>query len=697
MSRLSEFFHKSLDFLFYSLFFLTPLVLWPRTSEIFEFNKMLLVYALTGMIVAAWIGKSVADRKFQVRRTPLDIPLFLFFLSQIASTIFSIDPHTSIWGYYSRFHGGLASTVCYILLYYAFVSNVTQTRSRFYLLFSLLISTALISTYAILEHFGIDKDIWVQDVQSRVFSTLGQPNWLSAYLLAILPLPILLSLQADSKHKRLYWLLAGALFLSILYTKSQSGVATTFLTLSGLALFLIIFSRSTKTKTKPVFLLLIGFIVLALTIGTPWTPSPDQISTALKRGGPIWPQMESRLNQYGLSTVIKEIDPSTYTPQEKEHIAAIKEGRQYGGSSSMEIRRNVWQGAIELGKRYPILGTGLETFGYTYYWVRPASHNLLSEWDFLYNKAHNEYLNFLSNSGLTGLLTYLLVIFSTIYIFIKQFRSAKETDNKLLIAGLCFGYLSILFTNFFGFSVVAVALLFFLYPAISLVNSEKEARYLTLPIQINNKIAIAVISLLLIYWLNWVRVFFVSDIKYNTARSYLNSGLVGQALPLLSQAHQMYPQEPNFTAALAEANAQAAIAVHQQLESLPSSASATIKEQGLSMRQGFIDEAIEKSNLSIKQNKYQTNFYKSKAKVEIYLALIDPKYQNDALHTLLELTTYTPTDAKNFYNIGLIHQNLNNLEAAKLSFDRALELKPDYTSAREALTSIASTSAQEKP
>jgi O-antigen ligase len=52
----------------------------------------------------------------------------------------------------------------------------------------------------------------------------------------------------------------------------------------------------------------------------------------------------------------------------------------------------------------------VETFAYSYYNFRPAQHNQLSEWDYLYNKAHNEFLNFLSTTGAFGLATYLLII-----------------------------------------------------------------------------------------------------------------------------------------------------------------------------------------------------------------------------------------------------------------------------------------------
>lgn len=123
-----------------------------------------------------------------------------------------------------------------------------------------------------------------------------------------------------------------------------------------------------------------------------------------------------------------------------------------GITDSEAIRMPVWKGAIKIWQRYLIFGSGVETFAYSYYLDRPAEHNLLSEWDFLYNKAHNEYLNILATTGSLGFLSYLSLLGGTIWLIKK---------NPSLLGA----YVSILVTNFFGFSVVIIGLYFFLIPA----------------------------------------------------------------------------------------------------------------------------------------------------------------------------------------------------------------------------------------
>ena len=187
--------------LFYILFFLTPLVLFPKTSEVFEFNKMVFVYAATIFIVFFWILKMILSRKIIFKRSPLDIPLILFLISNVISTIFSIDQRTSLLGYYSRFNGGLLSTVSYLMLYWAYISNMDKAKTKT-AIFTLLTSSFFISIYAILQHFGVDKNIWADDVVNRVFSTIGQPNWLAAWTVAIISITWGLLLKSKKKNEK---------------------------------------------------------------------------------------------------------------------------------------------------------------------------------------------------------------------------------------------------------------------------------------------------------------------------------------------------------------------------------------------------------------------------------------------------------------------------------------------------------------
>ena len=218
---------------FYLLFFSVPLFFLSITSELFEFNKIILTYLITTVIVSSWLADCILQKKFVFRRTPLDWPLLIFLISQSLSLLFSISTHVSWHGYYSRFNGGLASLLAYSLLYWAYVTYMDR-RSTLKLINYSLITSALVSIYGTLEHFGFspscvfttgtwDVSCWVQDVQGRVFATLGQPNWMAAYLVALMFVP-LSKILSSKKFPTIYYLLFTIYFSALLFTKSRSGL-----------------------------------------------------------------------------------------------------------------------------------------------------------------------------------------------------------------------------------------------------------------------------------------------------------------------------------------------------------------------------------------------------------------------------------------------------------------------------------------
>lgn len=414
-------------YLFYLLFFLVPLIFSPVNSELFEYPKMMLTYGLTIIIMAIWLIKMILAKKIIYKRTFLEIPLLLYLGSHILSTIYSIDPHVSFWGYYSRFHEGLLASICYVLLYFAAVSNLTKEHVK-KIFYVSLFSAAIVSVWAILEHFGgsiscilttgkFNDDCWVQDVRNRVFATLGQPNWLAAYL------DILILIALSFKNKISF--LSIPFFLALLFTKSRSGILGLG---AGLGIFLFFYF---KKINKSFLVLLFLLTLLVLFFGLPF----------------------AQTEKYSLERFLA--DKQQITNNKQQNI-----NPDLNISESGDIRKVVWTGALKIWQRYPVFGSGVETFGYAYYLDRPIEHNLLSEWDFLYNKAHNEYLNLLSTTGTVGIITYFFIILSFGKFPISNFKFLNNFQ-----IGLTAAYISILVTNFFGFSVVIIGLYFFLIPA----------------------------------------------------------------------------------------------------------------------------------------------------------------------------------------------------------------------------------------
>ncbi len=637
------FLQKFISFLFPILFFLVPLFFTPLNSELFEFNKIILVYAFSILIAGAWVGRIILQKKLVFKSTFLDIPLVLFLLSEIISTIFSIDPHTSIFGYYSRFNGGLLSVISYLLLYWAFVSNC-ETKDVSKSIKASLISAVIVSVYGIFEHFGhslsclffgsgFNVSCWVQKVQERVFATLGQPNWLAAYLVVLIPLTWFFVL----KSRFIFYILNSIFFMCLLFTQSRSGFLGFLLSFAVFWGILFFKNRhQIKVVLKPFLLFAISCLLLAVVFGTPFA----KINNLFKHQPAPTAQ--------------------TVTPSVQSDDGGISE--------SGDIRKIVWKGAVGIFKHYPFFGSGVETFAYSYYNFRPIEHNLVSEWDFLYNKAHNEYLNYLSTTGIFGLGTYLLFISAFVFWNLIQIK-----NQNLLIFVLFSGWLSLLVTNFFGFSVVVTSLYFYLIPAfVFVLYSNNESSTPKLKAAFPQKIALLIVLFLVFSFVSKVVNLWRADFFYNQGQKLSKLGQFYESYQKLHQAVQISPGEPVFLSEISVAAANLALVANQQNQA---SSSAELTQL-----------AINYSDKSLKISPANLNLHKTRIKLFYTLSTIKPEYLNNAIETITRAITLSPTDPKLVYNLGLLYGKSGQGQLAIQTIEKSVEMKPNYVDGRNALS-----------
>ena len=595
---------------------------------------MVLVYILTTLTTAAWIVRMISERKFVFRRTILDIPLLIFIASQLISTIFSMDPRTSWLGYYSRFNGGMFSVICYALLYWAYVSNLDR-KSTLITIRYFLASAVLVSVYGILEHFGIDKRLWVQDVQSRVFSTLGQPNWLAAWIVALIPITWAIAILNKTK-KIIPYLLSVLFFVVLLFTGSRSGLLG-FAAADGI-FWLYVLAKFKKKFIKPFVICNLAFVILCLIFGTEVTPGIYRLITH---------SSNQQINQSAPSGTALET----------------------GGTESGTIRQIVWKGALQVWLHYPVFGTGVETFAYSYYLYRPAEHNLTSEWDFIYNKAHNEFLNMAANSGTFGLLSYLVLIGFTIYIFIKN-------RKDLLAISLFSGYMGLLVTNFFGFSVVPTELEFFLFPAIavSLAISEKPSVVSKTKNKTVQKILIFITLIATGYLLITIVNYWRADYLYAQGRSYNSIKRPDIATKYLTQAIGLEPAEPLYREELASSYVSLALTLNQQKDTNDANQFASAATSEIEKA-----ESLSPANVILKRTEYG---------VFMNLAGLNSDYLVNARDTLIAAVALAPTDAKLHYYLGLTYARIGQVDLSLKTLAETIALKSDYQDARDAYAII---------
>lgn len=656
---------KIIRYLYYSLFFFVPLVMTSATSELFEFNKMLLIYTITILVAFFWVLKMILTKKIIFRKTFLDLPIGLLISSQILSTIFSIDRQTSLLGYYGRFNGGLLSTTSYIILFYGFVANFTSVGSGLLLLLrTALISSVVVIAWGLPGKIGYDlscliftgqlnNSCWTDQFRpaERMFSTLGQPNWLGAYLAILFFIAIYFLFRQKNKKEILLFVYLVLNFASILFTRSRSALISVLL---GLVIFSIYAWKRIeyRKRIKIIWLITIVLIVVVKTgIG-----QVDKFLTL--------PSFEK--------TTTSQVQKTTSTSKVIDT----------GVTESFDIRKIVWDGAIKLGFRYPLFGSGVDTFAYSYYFVRPQAHNLTSEWDYLYNRAHNEYLNYLATTGFLGLGTYLFFIGTIIYYFIKRVTNLRVEEERLVNLCLLLSFATILVTNFFGFSTTTINVFFYLIPGVAVIAMAKsdktELRTLSFS-QKQTKVAIGLNIFFTAVFLLYVLAYFVADILFAQADNFTRLGDYQKSASLLQLAlklHHEHVYEDKLSFALANV---AYLAVYNKQEDLAKK---------------VILESDRLNRKSLNESPQNVLYWKTRAKnyYLFYQMTLLPEHVAQGIDALKKAQELSPTDPKIPYTLGIYYSLLSDeekdsqkkLELQSLSIkteDIAIRLKPDFRDA----------------
>ncbi len=733
--RLISICNKIIEYSFYGLFLFVPLFFTNVTSELFELNKMWLTWGLTIVIAIAWFTKMTIARTFKIQRTPFDIPLLLFLLSQLISTIFSLDSRVSFWGYYSRFNGGFLSLFSYIFLFYAFISNL-EKRHALRLIYISIIAGLIVVLWGLPSHFGYDLtclifrgtynvSCWTDAFRPtiRAFSSLGQPAWLAAYLALLIPLSVALLLStlpikkiilktglfvsvillsavfivltAASGSLLLYILgiCIAIIALGMLFYKTKqenevySTLTTTFFGVISFLFYLMLIFANTRAGiigfwAGNIFFWVVLFFqkYISRSILIRYAIGLNSIFLLINF---IFGTGIAQLDKYTLPELLKK-NPQSLNTQQKQ-TQANQPSANTLITDSGKIRLYVWQGAIEAWKANPIFGTGVETFAFAYYKHRPVGHNLTSEWDYLYNKAHNEYLNYLTTTGIVGLGSYILFIATFLFLVIKNIfiKSEKSTtlplrDNLLSIA-LVAGFITILITNFFGFSVVIINLYFFFIPLLYIFLQEAiPQKYLLITFNKDKKriadhigpyqwTLIALFGITGFYLLFLLLKFYQADVAYALGYNFNRVGEVQQAYLKLTEAVKMRPSEPIFK--------------DEYAVNLATLGTALIQNNQATAGSQLVQQAISLSDDITTTHPNNVVYWKSRVRIFYLLSQLNPQYLKEALRSIEKAHDLAPTDAKISYNLGVIAGQNNELQKAVDILTQTIKMKPNYRDA----------------
>jgi len=236
--------------------------------------------------------------------------------------------------------------------------------------------------YALLQLLGVDPFKW-DSVNLHFFSTLGNPNFLSAYIAAV-TIPILSRIYSGfppfKLYVRLVLVLMALLILSFLIfrTFSYQGFISLFASLSAFALIIIYRNKKLKLFFATfIFTSIFGLIAFA---GT--------------------------LNHGPLATILYK--------------------------SSITSRGDFFRAAVNSGNSNFLTGTGFDSFGDYYLLYRDKIAGSRSSAEFT-DSAHNYFLDLYATQGFFGILFYLLLTLITLISFFKIFKCADSPSDGVVL------------------------------------------------------------------------------------------------------------------------------------------------------------------------------------------------------------------------------------------------------------------------
>ncbi|MDH5689943.1 MAG: O-antigen ligase family protein [Candidatus Bathyarchaeota archaeon] len=476
--------NRTIFFGLFLLIFLLPLVFNAKMDDAFALPKITL-FRITVLICGmALLIRSIENRmKNRVfhdlgktdtskRRifSPMNFPILAFLLVSIVATLRSPNIHLSFVGAHKFYFWGLSAIIGYVIIYFIVLGNL-EVKYIEKSIDVILIGSGLVAIYGILQHFGLDFVHWAQPPKERIFSTFGNPNFLGAYLIMVIPLALSRLVAIGSSQSSIWktsykgpilrWmlvLLCGMLFTCLLWTLTRGAWVGFFASL--LVFGVLVGKKRLCENRKWLSLVLIIFAFIATIFILP------------KSSGNISTQSIADANRtaYRKSSVVGE------------RVSSILEMKEIGIAG----RICAWKDTLKMVKEHPFLGMGLDTFGLTFQkykstkFVRIVGKNMIADYP------HNEFLQVAATMGLIGLAVYLwlwITFLTTGISLILQTRRFTVEQNKpglkhpvrdltstfpFIVPGIVASVVALLIQNQFGFSTLTTSTLFWFLMGITM-------------------------------------------------------------------------------------------------------------------------------------------------------------------------------------------------------------------------------------
>jgi putative inorganic carbon (hco3(-)) transporter len=647
-------FDLAIEMLLIALVFLVPVVFDRRVGIVFSLTKVTFIRVLVLLILTIWAVKLMLKQKHKFARSIMDFPVLAYVLCCTVATLTSVHVLTSFMGFYGRYEG-LTTLWCYALLFFITVNFIKSKEQIFRVMYTVIIAGVCMSIYGVIQRMGLDPYAWGGVVTwQRVIGTIGQPNFLSAYvdMAFIIGLALLLNMKDLNISKKMslndifdvcvHLFLIVCLVLSYvcsLFTLSRGGFMGLF---AGTSLFFLLANRElTLRKWRELGLLIVLIVIITgVTSLNPETSFLGRVSGDAATGSMV--------------------------SDTSKAIVTVESAR-----STTLSRLETWKSGYKIMADYPVFGIGQEVLKFVFPRYETEMFRFYEAFHVKQDRCHNEVCDMAVTRGVTTLAVYFWLLFSFFYLGIKIIKGDYDAQLKLFTASFLGASTAYLVQNQFSFGVVAITTL--LWVMMGLVTSIYLKQYNDKPevsdVDISNMpwLTFAVLIAVVTYLMALSFVQFRADISFKDGKGLAEVQRYSDAVREFDKSIKISPYEGQTWTHMAIAK---------------------LNIGQISGDMNMVKEGIKTFEVAEKLDPYNAdNFYIS-GRAYFVLSLSDPSLLDKILDVENKALIIDPKYAEAYYIIGIVKERKGDLKTAQQMYEQAIEINPELSDTIGALSNI---------
>ncbi len=370
-----------INYLIYAMLVVPAIVFSPWQRSSFELPKNYLFLIIGTWLILFFIMYLMEGgiKKISKAQKIFFCILGFIFIFKLISLLLSPHLSYSFWGSYNRQEGTL--THFYLLMWAMILAYFWDNKKQIlYSMIPLSLVAGLISLYGDLQKNGWDFSflVWESGAYNRIASTLGNPLFLSAFLL----FTITFSIYGIIQIKNIYWRIGLGVsmllqLLALYYTYTSSSMLTLAVIIPfGIFIYFWDKKRNISWITATICLLLLIFVTLS-----------------------SFGYLQNSFSQKVLSD---------FSVEAKSNLQRIY----------------VWQTGLNAFMEHPWFGWGQELYQNAFYFNRDT--HMISPLESRFDRAHNVYLDILVMEGIFVFIGFMTLMGYAMYTSLRKYYRKKE-------------------------------------------------------------------------------------------------------------------------------------------------------------------------------------------------------------------------------------------------------------------------------